>query len=175
MASSTRAPTAIASPPNVMVFTVIPKFRITARAVTSESGSASNVITAARRFARKTLTMRTTRSPPSRNAAATFRIATSMKSAWRKICFEILIPWGSAACRSSRTASNVRVRSRVLALGCLRTPRMTAGLALWDPSPRLMGSPILTLAICPMLTGCPPRTATGIAAMFSGFVTRPRP
>ena len=52
-ASSTSAPTEIASPPRVMVLTVMPKYLITATADRSESGSARRVIKAARKLARK--------------------------------------------------------------------------------------------------------------------------
>ena len=56
------------------------------------------------------------------------RIATSMKSAWRKFSFSMVTPSGSAAPRRASAWSISRVRSRVLAPGCFWTQRMTAGL-----------------------------------------------
>jgi len=81
-----------------------------------------------RRLPRNRKRMTTTRIPPSRRATETFRIATSMKSACRKLSFSMTTPGGSARCRSSRTRSVSRVSARVFAPGCFWTLRITAGL-----------------------------------------------
>jgi hypothetical protein len=135
---------AMAMPPSVIVLIVAPNaFRVSA-AVTSDSGIARRVMRLARRFPRNRSTVTTTRMPPSRSASSTFRTATAMKSAWRKIRRSIVIPSGSVARISSSVASKAFVRASVLAPGCFWMPRMTAGFARADPSPRLIASPIRT-------------------------------
>ena len=173
IASSTRAPMAIAIPPSVIVLIVAPKARSTRMAAASDSGIAVNVIAAARRFARNSSTMTITRMPPSRSALTTLSTATSMKSACRKILRSIVMPFGSSCWSRSSSRSRRAVSSMVLAPGCFCTPTMTAGCALRDPSPRLNAPPSRTFATSRMSTDRPPRSATTLSPISSGFLTRP--
>ncbi len=130
MASSTRAPMAIVRPPRVMVLRVSPKSEITSTPATSDSGMASAEISVVRRLPRKRKRTMTTSTAPSRSATATLRIATWMKSAWRKFSVSIFTPWGSDLERPASRRSISRVSARVLASGCFWTERMTAGRVL---------------------------------------------
>jgi hypothetical protein len=80
IASSTSAPIAIAIPPSVIVFTVIPSSCMAKIATTSDSGMATSEIAVARRFHRKRKRTMTTSTAPSRSAVTTFPMATEMKS-----------------------------------------------------------------------------------------------
>ena len=64
-------------------------------AATSDKGSASSVMAAARTLSRKTNTTNTTRIAPSRSAEVRLSNARSMKSACRKMWRLILMPAGS--------------------------------------------------------------------------------
>ena len=118
MASSTRAPTAMAMPPRVMVLMLAPMASSTSTAASKDRGIASTVMAVAEALARKAKTMITTSRAPSRRAASTLATANWMKSAWRKSLVSITIPAGRPAWSSANTASRRSVRSRVLAPGC---------------------------------------------------------
>ena len=81
IASSTRAPMAIAMPPRVIVLMVPPKARSVMTARASDNGIASTEIAVVRTFHRKRKRMATTRSAPSRNDVTTLFTASAMKSA----------------------------------------------------------------------------------------------
>ena len=96
IASSTRAPIAMAIPPSVIVLIDAPSSFITKMEVINESGMATIVITVARRLARKRRTMSTTSRAPSPSAETTLSMATWMKSACRKMWRWISMPAGKA-------------------------------------------------------------------------------
>gem|GEM_PF-6409079 len=127
IASSTRAPIAMAIPPSVMVFTVPPRARIVMTASASDRGMATTEISVVRTFHRKSSRMAITKNAPSRSAMMTFSTASEMKSAWRKMSRSKVIPSGSSASIRSSSASTRSVSSSVLAPACFWTDRMTAG------------------------------------------------
>ena len=173
IASSTRAPIAMAIPPSVMVLIVAPNARRTRIAAASDSGMADKVMAAARTFARNSSTITMTSRPPSRRAVTTLSTATSMKSAWRKMRRSIVMPRGSSRCRASSSRSRRPVNSIVLAPGCFCTPTMTAGLPLREPSPRLSAGPSRTSATSRISTERTPRKATTLSPISSGLRTLP--
>ena len=67
------------------------------------------------------------------------------------------------------------VSSSVFAPGCFWMPMMTAGIALCEPSPRLIASPTRTRATSRTSTGRPSRTTTTVCAMSSMVARRPTP
>ena len=97
MASSTNSPMAIARPPRLMLLMVKPNQFMVTTAATSESGIASKVMVAARKFIRNSATTITTRMAPSRNALVRLSSDRSMKSAWRNTCLSIFMPAGRLA------------------------------------------------------------------------------
>ncbi len=72
---------AMAIPPSVMVFIVIPISFIAKIATTSDSGMATIEIAVVRKFHRKRNRIITTKIAPSRSALTTFRTASEIKSA----------------------------------------------------------------------------------------------
>ena len=135
IASSTRAPIAIAMPPSVMVFTVPPRTRIAMIANASERGIATTEISVVRTFHRNSSRMAITKKAPSRKAWITFSTASEIKSACRKIFRSSVIPSGSSPAISSSSASILRVSSSVLAPACFWIDRMTPGSPFTDPVP----------------------------------------
>ena len=89
--------------------------------------------------------MAMTRIAPSRSAATTLCTAISMKSDCRKMWLLIFMPGGRVFWMSASTASSWRVSWSVFAVGCFWMPRITAGFALCEPSPRLSAAPICTV------------------------------
>ena len=96
IASSTSSPIAMARPPRLMVLSVRPKRSIAMTAATSDNGSASSVMTAARTFIRNTTTTRMTRAAPSTNAVKRLSSDCSMKSACLNRSRWICMPCGKA-------------------------------------------------------------------------------
>ena len=160
MASSTSTPTAIASPPSVIVLTAMPKAAIAMIATASESGIATTEIAVVCHRPRNASRTITTSTAPSRKANVTFRTATLMKSACRNRSVSMVMPGGRVRFRSVKAASIRPVSSKVLAPGCFCTAITTPGSALIDPVPIFGAAPIRTVATCPISTGDPPRTAT---------------
>ena len=120
---------AMVKPPRVMVLRVAPKSDRMRTPDTRERGMATAEMSVARTLPRNRKRTTSTRMAPSRSARVTLRMATSMKSAWRKFSFSITTPGGSARATPSSAASMRRVSSSVLAPGCFWTERMTAGRA----------------------------------------------
>ena len=83
IASSTSSPIAMARPPRLMLLMVRPKRSIAMTAATSESGSASSVMTAARTFIRNTTTTTITSAGAFEKAVNRLSSDCSMKSACR--------------------------------------------------------------------------------------------
>jgi len=83
MASSTTSPTAMASPPSVKVFRLMPKAHNTEIAPNSDSGMAVREIKAIRKLNRKRTRTTTTSPAPISKACVTLPTAASMKLACR--------------------------------------------------------------------------------------------
>ena len=81
MASSTSEPMAIAKPPRVMVFMLMPKTLSTIIATRNEIGIVTSEITVVRTLARNIISTMTTNMAPSMSDFCTLSILLSMKSA----------------------------------------------------------------------------------------------
>ncbi len=127
IASSTRLPTAIASPPSVITLIVSPSASRASKPAASESGSAVSVTSVVRTFRRKSARMTETMIAASRSASTTLRTARSMKSAWRKICRLICTPAGWVRSSASSKASTWSVIASVFVPGAFCSVITTAG------------------------------------------------
>jgi len=173
MASSTRAPMAMAIPPSDMVLMVSPSnFRVISES-RSESGMAISEISVVRTFSRKRNRMIITKSPPSNSTLKTFFTAVFMKSACRNKPELISRLPVREASRLTRAFSTSSVRVRVLILGCFRMVRITAGTRPRYASPILSGFPIFTRATSLSFTGLSFRILITEAPISPGSFERP--
>ena len=144
-----------------MVLIVPPKSEMVRMPASSESGMASAEMAVVRTLPRNRNRMISTRIAPSRRAAVTFSIATSMKSAWRKFSFSMVTPSGRLRASRASAWSIWRVRASVLAPGCFWTLRMTAGLRLVGGGSTLgLGADAERCRGRPTVIGTPPSTRT---------------
>ncbi len=82
-ASSTTTPIEMASPPKVIVLSVVPKLRSTMTAASSDRGIAMQEIAAVRRLNKNRKRTITTKMPPRIKEVPTLPVAASMKVAGR--------------------------------------------------------------------------------------------
>jgi len=136
----------MARPPRVIVFTESPKSSKTIAVTRKDSGMAVSVMAVMRRFARKSSRMTVTRMLPYLSLPLTPAIETSMKSDCLKISGFTSTPFGSVRWISAMAASTRSVSATVSVPGCFWIDITTAGLAMKEPSPRLVRGPIFTSA-----------------------------
>ena len=120
---------AMASPPSVMVFMLMPMALSTIIATRKESGMVTSEMMVVRALARNIISTMTTKIAPSMSDFCTLSTLLSMKSAWRKMSVEICTSAGRLPFISSSERLSCSVSFSVLVYGCLVTVRSTAGRA----------------------------------------------
>ena len=111
------------------MFRVYPPTRSPMRAMTSESGMETAVMSVSRTDSRKTRITSTANSSPSMPSTLRSWIESSMNGAWSKTVVK-LAPLPSAACRSGRAVRTPCDTLTVLPAGVLVTARVNDGLPL---------------------------------------------
>ena len=168
IASSTSEPIAIAIPPMLIVFMLIPLIRSTMMVIRSDSGMVTSEISVVLTFIRNRKSTRITNSAPSISACRILPIEASMKSLWRKMSVLTCTSDGSVFAISAILASRASVRSLVETLGCLVTVSRTPGLPSMDAVPvRGSWGPVRTSAMSRRVIGRPSAAVLTTASAIS--------
>ena len=146
-----------------MVLMPKPSAFISISPISSESGMALRLITAARQFIRNSTITTDTITTPCSSDSLTLRMALSMKLLWRKVCWTCTSA-GRVRLSSARRRSTARVTVGVSTSGCLVTISTTAGWPLKLASPRLRAAPRCTFARVERSTGWPCSLRTAASA-----------
>jgi len=147
IASSTTSPIAMARPPSVSVFSVMPIRCNTPTATSSDSGIAVSELNAVRRLNRKANSTTATSAAPSSSEWSMLRIEASMKFAGRKMRSCNTTPSAAIAGFISASAfSSPSVTSSVLAPYWLETISTTPGSPSIAASPTFGSGPSWTRA-----------------------------
>ena len=146
-----------------MVLMPRPRAFISIRPISSESGMALRLITAARQFIKNSTITTDTITTPCSSDSLTLRMAVSMKLLWRNVVW-ISTSAGRVRLSSPKRRSTAPVTVGVSTSGCLVTISTSAGLPLKLASPRLSAAPRFTSARVESSTGCPCSLCTAVSA-----------
>ena len=145
--SSTTSPSAMTSPPSVIVLIVIPSFSSTMTAVSSETGIAVSEIAAVRALPSKRNSTTATNTPPSASECFMFRNAASMNDAGRCSRGKTVMPcFSNTGFSSASAASSDFVTSIVFAPYWLDIVINTPGFPMMTVSPNFGSAPSITRA-----------------------------